>query len=290
MKVSGFSIVRNAIKYDYPIVEAITSVLPYCDEFIVAVGKSDDQTLSLIRSIPSDKIKILETIWDDSLREGGKVLALETDKALRACSADSDWCFYIQGDEVIHEQFGPAITEGMRKWKDHKEVEGLLFHYTHFYGSYDFTGDSRDWYAREIRIIRNDSRIHSYKDAQGFRLDGRKLNVKPIEAFVYHYGWVKPPELQQAKQESFHRMWHDDNWMKEHIPKTTSFDYSKIDSLERFQGTHPAVMKERIKKTNWEFSFDPSKKKFKSAKAKLLHFFFKKLGWKIGEYRNYKII
>lgn len=101
MKVSGFTFVRNAIKFDYPIVEAIGSILPLCDEVIVAVGKSEDNTLELIRSINDPKIKIIETIWDDTLREGGRVLAEETNKAFDAIDSKSDWCFYIQGDEVI---------------------------------------------------------------------------------------------------------------------------------------------------------------------------------------------
>src|SRR5687768_16681264 len=105
MKVSGFTFVRNAIKYDYPIVEAIRSILPLCNEIVVAVGKSEDDTLHLIQSIGSDKIKIIQTVWDDSLREGGRVLALETDKAFKAISPDSDWAFYIQGDEVLHEKY-----------------------------------------------------------------------------------------------------------------------------------------------------------------------------------------
>ena len=290
MKVSGFTIVRNALRYDYPIVEAISSILPLCDEVVVAVGKSEDDTLNLIRSIPSDKIKIIETIWDDTLRQGGKVLADETNKAFQACSAESDWCFYIQGDEVIHEHYLPAIETAMLKWKDDKTVEGLLFNYLHFYGSYDFVGDSRRWYNKEIRIVKNNKHISSFKDAQGFRLDGRKLNVKAIDAAVYHYGWVKPPELQQAKQENFHKMWHDDAWLDKNIPVVDKFDYSGIDSLERFSGKHPAVMLKRIKQSNWTFTFDPSKKKFGSFKARLLYFIQKKFGWKIGEYKNYKVI
>src|SRR5438045_1755818 len=127
MKISGFTIVRNAIKYDYPIVEAITSILPICDEVIVAVGKSEDETLQLIRSINSPKIKIIATVWDESLRVGGKVLADETNKAFATVSADTDWAFYIQGDEVIHEKYLPVIKEAMQKYKDDKSVEGLLF-------------------------------------------------------------------------------------------------------------------------------------------------------------------
>jgi len=289
MKVSGFTIVRNAIKYDYPIVEAINSILPVCDEMIVAVGRSDDDTLGLIRSINSPKIKIIETVWDDNLREGGKVLADETNKAFAAISPDSDWCFYIQGDEIVHEKYLPAIKEAMQKYKDDKIVEGLLFNYTHFYGSYDYVGDTRQWYRREIRIVKNDKAISSYKDAQGFRKNGEKLNVKLIDAFVYHYGWVKQPSAMQAKQESFNKYWHDDKWMDENVEKVNEFDYSKIDSLAKFTGTHPRVMQARIDKMNWKFSFDPTQKKL-SLKMKILLFIEKAFGWKVGEYKNYKIV
>ncbi len=241
MKVSGFTFVRNAVKYDYPIVEAITSILPICDEFIVAVGNSEDETLSLIKSINSTKIKIINTVWDDSLREGGAVLAQETDKAFAEVSEDSDWAFYIQGDEVVHEDFLNSIQAAMLKHKDNPSVEGLLFKYKHFYGSYDYIGNSRQWYRNEIRIIRNDKRIRSYKDAQGFRKEMRKLQVKAIDASIYHYGWVKPPKAQQAKQETFHKLWHDDKWVKEHVGEEEEFDYSNIDSLVPFNDTHPKV-------------------------------------------------
>ena len=143
MKVSGFSFIKNALKFDYPIIEAITSILPICDEFIVAVGKSDDDTLAYIKSINSPKIKIIETVWDDSLREGGRVLADETNKAFRAISEDSDWAFYIQGDEVIHEKYLDNIKAAMLKYKDDKAVDGLVFDHLNFYGSYDYIADSR---------------------------------------------------------------------------------------------------------------------------------------------------
>ena len=289
MKVSGFTFIRNAIKFDYPIVEAITSILPICDEFVVAVGNSDDETRRLIQNIDSDKIRIIDTVWDDSLREGGRVLASETDKAFNAISADSDWAFYIQGDEVVHEKYLDEILETMRRWKDYPEVEGLLLKYTHFYGSYDFVGDSRRWYRREVRVVRNDKRISSFRDAQGFRFNNRLIRVKPVEAFVNHYGWVKPPELQQAKQQYFHKLWHNDAWMDQNIPKVDEFDYTQIDSLAHFTGTHPEVMKKRVQEKNWEFSFDPTVKKL-PMKIKLLQYIEQKTGWRIGEYKNFKLI
>lgn len=290
MKVTGFTIIRNAIKYDYPVVEAITSILPICDEFVVAVGNSEDETLQLIKNINSPKIKIIETIWDDALRQGGQVLAIETNKAFDAISKDTDWCFYIQSDECVHEKYLDNIKQAMLKHKDDLTVDGLLFNYTHFYGTYNYVGNSRRWYRKEIRIIKNNKSIRSYKDAQGFRkTDNSKLNVKPIDAEIYHYGWVKPPKAQQAKQENFHKMWHDDEWMKKNVAQVEEFDYSQIDSLEEFKGTHPKVFQNRVTQVNWNFKFDASQIKL-SLKDKLLLSIEKNTGWRVGEYKNYKEI
>ena len=161
MNVIGFTFIRNAIKFDYPIVEAILSVLPLCDEFVVAVGNSQDDTLTLIKTIKSTKIRIIETTWDDSLRDGGRVLALETDKAFQAISGRADWCFYIQGDEVVHEKYHDAIRMAMHHHLTDDKVDGLLFKYLHFYGSYDYIATSSKWYKNEIRIVRNNKRIYS---------------------------------------------------------------------------------------------------------------------------------
>ena len=261
MKVSGFTFIRNALKYDYPIVEAILSILPICDEFIIAVGNSDDDTLALIQKIDSQKIKIIQTVWDDTLRANGEVLAIETNKAFKAISPDSDWAFYIQGDEVVHEKYLNSIQLTMQKYVLDSEVDGLLFDYKHFYGSYDFVGSSNNWYKKEIRIIRNNKQIYSFKDAQGFRKeDNKKLKVVAASAFIYHYGWVKDPRSMQFKQEDFSKLWHNDEWISKNIENVEVFEYEKhISQLSRFDGDHPLVMKERIERLNWKFEYDISK-------------------------------
>ncbi|HRH67732.1 MAG TPA: glycosyltransferase family 2 protein [Bacteroidia bacterium] len=289
MKVTGFTFIRNAIRFDYPIVEAITSILPLCDDFVVLVGNSEDETLDLILAIGSPKIRIVKSTWDDSLREGGRVLAAETNKALDTISEDTTWCFYIQGDEVMHEEFIPVVRESMNRWKDDQRVEGLLFDYRHFYGSYDFIADSSRWYRKEVRIIRNDASIRSFRDAQGFQKNGRPLRVKHSGGSIYHYGWVKPPEKQQEKQRNFHKLWHSDDWLKKNIPDVAVFDYSGIDSIAHFTGTHPHAMNKRIREKNWTLSVDPTIKKL-SLKSRFKMTVEKYTGWRIGEYKNYRLI
>jgi hypothetical protein len=294
MKVSGFTFVKNAVKYGYPVVESIKSLLPIVDEMIVCLGDSEDETDKLIESIDSDKIKIVHSVWDNSLREGGKVLAVETDKAMDATASDSDWLFYIQADEVLHEQYYPVVLSALEKYNDDKNVEGLLFNYHHFYGSYKFIGDGRRWYSKEVRVIRNNKNIRSYRDAQGFRLDNRKLQVKLIDACIYHYGWVRNPIEMQNKYADFGKLWNADaayeSWAEDLKKKSARFDYSNIDSVTVFEGTHPAVMKELVSKEDWKFDIDVKKKNFKNTKHRLLYFLWRKLGWRPFEYSNYKRI
>ncbi len=289
MKVTGFSFIRNAITYDYPIVEAIKSILPICDNFVVAVGNSDDSTLELIQDIAPEKIKIIETVWNDSLREGGKVLADETNKAIQAISKDSLWAFYIQGDEVVHEDYLDNIKKARLKYKDDEKVDGLLLNYLHFFGSYDYLGSSAQWYPHEIRVIKTNKNIYSYRDAQGFRKDdNQKLKVKAIDAYMYHYGWVKDPQAQQRKQETFNALWHDDDWMDKNVVKAEAFDYSFIDALSPFKGTHPKAIQERIEKMNWKYEHDMSMNKM-NLKNRFKLFMREHFNVTIG-YKNYKKI
>lgn len=288
MKAAGFTIVRNAIRFDYPVVESIRSVLPVVDTFFVGVGKSDDNTLELIKSLNDPRIVIIETEWDMRLREGGKLLSVETNKIFDLIPAEFDWCFYIQADEVVHEKDYERIRQAMVQYQPEKNIDGLLFDYTHFYGTYDYIGDSRRWYRREIRIVRNDKNIRSYKDAQGFRKsDDAKLRVKRIFAGIYHYGWVKHPAQQKEKEKNFHKMWHDDRWMKENVKDEEEFDYSGIDSLKKYTGTHPAIMHERIQHKNWHFEYDSGRAKKMKFKHRLLQWIERKTGKRLFEYRNY---
>lgn len=296
MKVAGFTFIRNALLYDYPVVEAITSILPLCDHFVVAVGRSLDDTLDLVRGIGNPKIHILETEWDDSLREGGQVLAAETNKAFDAIPQEYDWCFYIQADECVHENDLPAIRAGMERYLGDPATEGLLFHYRHFYGSYDYIGASRRWYRREVRIIRNNKKIRSWRDAQGFRVSDaageaapRKLRVRLIPAHIHHYGWVKHPAAQQRKQETFNRLWHSDEAVRNMVGHQDTYAYDGLEPLERFGGTHPAVMQPRIEAMNWQFAGDPTAIRW-SWKDRVSNSLEKNFGWRPGEYRNYRLI
>jgi hypothetical protein len=287
MRICGFSIVRNAVTFDYPLRESISSLLPLCDEVVIAVGTSNDGTLDLLQSLHSKKLRILPTVWDDSIRSGGKILSQQTDIALGALSGD--WGIYLQGDEVLHENDAPVIRAALESAALDSEVDGLLFDYLHFYGSYRYVGDSRRWYRREVRAIKLGRGVHSWGDAQGFRIGNRKMRVRRCAATVYHYGWVKPPKVQQLKQRQFNRLWHSDDWVDHHVPDLPEFDYATGGRLRPFEGSHPAVMKDRVAGQQWGFSYDASRV-HQSVTEAFLDWIERRTRIRLFEYKNYEIV
>lgn len=289
MKVCGFTIVKNAVRFDYPVVEAIRSILPACDRFIVAVGDCDDGTRELIASIGDDRIVIIDTVWDPALKEGGRVLAAETNKALDAIPPEYDWCFYIQADEVMHERFLPAVRAAMEAHQGNPAVDGLVFRYRHFYGTYDYVADSRRWYRYEVRIVRNDPDIRSWNDAQGFRRrDGSKLTGAMTGAEMYHYGWVRPPRLMKQKVDGAKQYWSVDS---KHIramdrPDEEYLYDQNYDSLRRFEGTHPAVMHARLDALDWHPELSTTRKRL-SARYRLLYWIERTTGKRPFENRHF---
>ena len=277
MKISGFTFTKNATKLHYPVKASIECLLPLVDEFIVVLGDSDDETELEIKRIQSDKIKIIHTVWDLEKYPNGQEYAHQTDIAKEACSGD--WLFYIQSDEVVHERYLPLIKENCERYLDDKNVEGFLFKYRHFWGDYDHYVLSHAWYPREIRIIRNDPEIHSWRDAQSFRrmpgFDGLdyykkentfKLNVVEIEAYIYHYGFVRPPQTMQKKRKNHNTNYSGSASTDEMFKyEEELFDYGNLSKIKVFKDNHPTVMKEFIKGFNWKhqlrYTIDSTKTK-----------------------------
>jgi hypothetical protein len=312
MTLSGFSFIRNGIKLYYPVVESIRSILPVCEEFVVAVGKGDedDTTREKIVAIGDPKIKIIDTEWDEKYCVKGMINSIQTDIAKEACTGD--WLFYLQADEVVHEKYLPTIKNRCEELFEHENVEGLLFKYTHFWGDYWHYQDCHGWYPYEIRIIRNRSYIHSWQSAQSFRRfehydnprqdrNTHKLNVARIQAEIYHYGWVRPPHIMQQKKRALHSVHWGPQRAKEHYDALSrEFDYGPLNRLPVFQGTHPKVMEERLREIDWldllQFSGRPNprreKHKHERLKYRFLTFLEKTLhgGEPIGGFDNYILL
>jgi len=317
MTISGFTMGKNARKLYYPMKQAVLSILPIVDEFIVVLGDSDadDTTKAEIESIGSPKIKIVETVWDIEKYPRGMEHAHQTDIAKSLCKGD--WLFYLQSDEVIHEDDLPVIKKRCEELADDNEVEGLLFDYLHFWGDYNHIQNGHCWYRKEIRIIRNRPDIHSWVSAQSFRripdFDGIhyrqkentfKLKVASVKARVFHYGWVRPPQLMNKKIKAFninHKGTKAVEVMDRQEGFKGNFDYGNINKTTEFRGSHPAVMNELRENFNWSAdlrytgvrrSLNKIRSKHDRPKYILVSWIEKNLlfGVRLGEPKNYILL
>ena len=317
MKISGFSMGKNAVKLYYPMKQAIMSILPLVDEFVVALGDSDedDKTREQVLSIGSDKIRIIDTVWDIEKYPRGMEHAHQTDIAKSHCSGD--WLFYLQSDEVIHEKYLPVIHKRCEELLDQDDIEGLVFNYIHFWGDYEHHQDGHCWYRKEIRIIRNHPEIHSWESAQSFRKipdfdqinyrrqEGTfKLKVADSGASVYHYGWVRPPALMQNKIKVFSMNHRGKASVEKQVSKhlyDNIFDYGNLSCLTKFEGSHPSVMKEWMEQFTWKDqlrytgqrnSTNPIRNKHERLKYRIISWIEKNIlfGIRLGEFRNYILV
>lgn len=237
MKVSGFTLVRNAEILDFPVEASIRSILPVCDEVVVNVGNSDDRTLDIVRSIADPKIRILESEWD--LSRGEAVLRTETARAMRVCS--HPWGVYIQADEVLHEAGVSGMLAAIRTADPDQRIEGLVVRYRHIFGTPDIEAVNRRWYRREVRVVRLDPGlgVAPYRDAQGFRVGTaqRRVRARLVDAEMFHYGWLRSAAALRARGE-VDRYLYPGRW----VPPTEAAAVLRwFPGLRRFTGTHPAA-------------------------------------------------
>lgn len=286
--LSGFTIVRNAIKLDFPIVPAIQSVLEVCDEVVVNVGKSEDDTRDLVASVRDPRVRILDTEWDFTKKN--IMLSIETQRAMDACRGT--WGVYIQADEVLHERGAHLLKEKVAEWDADQRVEGLLVKYLHFYGGFDHIATSRRWYRREVRCIRLGKDIRPYQGAQGFRVgpDYRKIQARVTAAEMFHYGWARPAKAIKEKLEISKTIypWGGNRFDKEQARGFLEW----IPLLKPFTGTHPAAARDWIAERahDPERVIGPMRLKPEHVRFYISDWIERLTGARVFEFRNYVLV
>jgi glycosyltransferase involved in cell wall biosynthesis len=260
--ISGFTFIRNGVELGFPFEASIRSLLPLVDEFVVVVGKSNDDTLARIHAIGSPKIRVIETIWNERMADRGFVYAQQKMIAQFACTGD--WAFYLEGDEVVHEAELANIRASVDKHHNNPAVEAFVFDYFHFYGTPDFVANSPAWYRRECRLIRNTIRSYA-PDGQYWLItadhkQGRNPQAALANAHIYHYGWVRSNEAMQKKLDQVSKFWS-------HGAPTIRYSAFDAQVLQPFTGTHPELVKPWLESSaEKSFTIDPNYKLTKREK------------------------
>ncbi len=286
--LSGFTLVRNAIKLDFPIVPAIRSILEVCDEVVVNIGASEDDTRDLVASIGDPRVRILDRVWDFSKQNF--MISHETEQAMQACRGT--WGIYIQADEVLHEDGARALREKTAEWDADARVEGLLVRYLHFYGGFDLVATNRRWYRREVRCIRLGKDIRPYQGAQGFRVgpEQRRIRARPTEAVMFHYGWARPPQAIKEKHEISKTIYP---WSKEQSAREQERGYLEwLPLLKRHTGAHPRAAQDWIRErmVDAERRIGPRRLRAGHLRLYVSDWIERLTGARVFEFRNYQIV
>ncbi len=286
MRVAGFSIVRDATRLDFPFEAAVASVLPAVDEFVLVVGHSTDDTLERARAIADPRLRLVESKWDFSL--GSAVLAVETNRAMRACRAE--WGIYIQADEVLADGSAARLREAIVQRDGDRRVGGLLVDYLHFYGGFDTVALDRHWYRREVRAVRLDQTlgIHSFRDAQGFRVgqDETRITAAPSGALMHHYGWARPAWALCSKREQDRAIYETERAKDPGRPLLPWFP-----GLRPFTGGHPAPVAAWIEaRRSSEAMIEAPRWGRRDLLARMTFGVERATGWRPFEFRNYTVV
>ncbi len=291
--ISGFTFIKNGLSLGYPILESVLSIAPICDEVIINVGFEDvdciidDGTYNYLTSNLKDpKYKFIKSWWDPEIKKSGLILSQQTNIALNACTGK--YCQYIQGDECVHEDDLKYILEGVEAMEKNPSIDGLVFNYLHFYGNVDIYKYTRTMYRREVRLVRNGKGIKSWLDAQGFRAaDDKKIYARLIKARIFHYGWARAEKVMAKKIVAFDRLYHGNE-----KDNQKSFTYTRVWGLKKFKKTHPKVAEKWLNENRNDLDFDKLPFEFSH---RILDVIVSDLiesatGYRVGEYKNYRLI
>jgi len=253
MKISAFTFIKNGEILGYPFIQSIQSILPIVDEFVINVGQSEDDTLTLIQSINNPKIRIIQSTWNDNMHDRGYVYGQQ--KMIAQFNCTGDWAFYIEGDEVYHEDDLDKIKASMQMHVDNPNVEALVFDFYHFYGNANSYLDSPGWYRSEARIIKNSVRSYAPDGLFWLVLEsnkkGRYPKAKHTGARCYHYGWVRSEEQMNLKSEKVQKYWGGE---------PVRIDYSQMDQsiIKEFSDTHPKIVQDWLPKEKGVYQANPN--------------------------------
>jgi hypothetical protein len=251
VKISAFTFIRNGQILGYPFIQSIKSILPIVDEFIVNVGDSEDQTFEMIEAINDHKIRIIKSNWNENMQDRGYVYGQQ--KMIAQFNCSGDWAFYIEGDEIYHENDLDKIKKSMEMYLNDSNIEALVFDFKHFYGNSNSYLDSPGWYRSEARIIKNSLRSYAPDGLFWLVLDsnkkGRYPRAKHTGVTCYHYGWVRGEDQMSLKSSLVNRYWG---------AEPSHIDYTQMDQsiIHLFQGKHPEVMGEWLTKEEGLYEAD----------------------------------
>jgi glycosyltransferase involved in cell wall biosynthesis len=267
-------IVTFNVEYmDYCLEETVRCALQFADEICVNDGMSTDNTYDVLMALQEefgkDRIKIHRREWvhDWFWQEKERNYALNM--------SNSDWVFFMDVDECIHENDVPKI----RRIAETSKYNFVNCPYYHFYGTPQYIQTHPAFYQRHTKMGR---RKTNFRIKAGRRPGGcasevvsdkaggsmhlyHKPDMYRSDIYIYHYSWCRDAKVHGVKRvkiESWYRG-HEkffDGYLPTYEECPYKYDMSGIGgNLKPFTGEHPKLMRTWFNKRERLLEWNPGK-------------------------------
>ncbi len=257
--ISGCVAARNSVKFGYPLRECLESLVPICDEVVLAYDPTtDDGTPELaIRLRDELGIVLFESPWDMNNMKKGLEIGHQSQVAMDACSPSTEWRLCVQQDEAFHEEDHSKIQELVRN--DLPGVTGFDFVRPYFFGNLHTI--RRDWSVKITRLTKKGTHTYDDFDGQNCRPLNPLMHHADSGIWLYHYSRIGDPQLIAKRVRNVDSFFHaEDNLPEESELAPYDFSTREYDSyaftenpkethseLLTYQGTHPLPFAELYK-------------------------------------------
>ena len=184
VKISGIQPISNGVSLGYPFIEAILSVLPIVDEFLINDGGSSDETAFYLKKLQKtfpDKIKLFNKPFYPSEHWE----TIDDCVEFLISQAKGDWIFEVQGDEIWHEKDLLKLKKTIQKadQSNYNSIRSVCY----FGAGFDIQANTYKY--MNVRIVRKIKGLKSFWGGDDFQTAD---NRQPAPGFTTSN---VPPEL-----------------------------------------------------------------------------------------------
>lgn len=218
MTLGGSTFVYNGIKQDYCFIETLNCLYDLCDYVAIAYGGTDG-TVKAVEDWASNKLNIIKIWFSEDhwhSKKGREKLSYFSNLAIEALP--TDWNFYLQSDEILHENSFSSVRAAILS-NTHAHLVTRYNLWGSPYTMLNVVQERKPCSTEVIRLAHSQYRCVGDAESLGvMRVSGDYLN----DIRIYHMGFVRD----SVKHLDKIRHIQDDIFLIDHD--------KRIDGMEKF--------------------------------------------------------